>query len=180
MRFPGEVFDKETNNHYNYFRDYDPQTGRYVQSDPIGLTGINTYSYAGGNPLSNFDATGLEIVPIGTNSEKARIRKGLDDLAKASPTVAKMIASLRASSCIYTIEVGSEKDHYGVDKNDNPRPRNIVWNPNLTQVGDGSKPWQTRSSFIGLGHELIHAYAEDKGFTPQGDTVRDQLSFDEY
>ena len=39
LRFPGQVFDKETNLHYNYFRDYDPQVGRYVQSDPIGLRG---------------------------------------------------------------------------------------------------------------------------------------------
>lgn len=36
LRLPGQYFDKETNLHYNYFRDYDPGTGRYVQPDPIG------------------------------------------------------------------------------------------------------------------------------------------------
>lgn len=41
-------FDRETNTHYNTFRDCDPSTGRYVQSDPIGLRGgINLYE---GNP----------------------------------------------------------------------------------------------------------------------------------
>jgi RHS repeat-associated protein len=39
LRLPGQVYDVESNLHYNYFRDYSPETGRYVQSDPIGLNG---------------------------------------------------------------------------------------------------------------------------------------------
>ncbi len=38
-RFPGQYLDKETNLHYNYFRYYEPETGRYISPDPIGLAG---------------------------------------------------------------------------------------------------------------------------------------------
>jgi RHS repeat-associated protein len=63
LRFLGQVFDRETNNHYNHFRDYDPQTGRYIESDPIGLNGgINTYVYANSNPLILVDFLGLNGV----------------------------------------------------------------------------------------------------------------------
>ncbi|MFZ6659143.1 RHS repeat-associated core domain-containing protein, partial [Undibacterium sp. TJN19] len=61
IRFAGQYFDQETGLHYNYFRDYDPRTGRYVESDPIGLAGgMTTYGYVGANPVSLVDARGLD------------------------------------------------------------------------------------------------------------------------
>jgi len=66
LRFPGQYFDRETNLAYNYFRDYDPGIGRYVESDPIGLNGgINTYAYAKDSPLINKDPKGLFNLPSG-------------------------------------------------------------------------------------------------------------------
>jgi RHS repeat-associated protein len=59
LRMPGQYYDKETTTFYNYFRDYDPALGRYVQSDPIGLWGgLNTYGYALQSPLSHIDPDG--------------------------------------------------------------------------------------------------------------------------
>ncbi|MDV3441543.1 RHS repeat-associated core domain-containing protein, partial [Pseudomonas otitidis] len=74
LRFPGQIADAHSALYYNYFRDYDPETGRYVESDPIGLDGgLNTYGYVMGNPIYYTDTLGLEPhVPYDTFSE-ARI-----------------------------------------------------------------------------------------------------------
>ena len=72
LRFPGQYFDKESGLSYNYFRDYDGTTGRYVQSDPIGLEGgVNTFTYANGNAAAGIDPMGLATIvgapPYGPN-----------------------------------------------------------------------------------------------------------------
>ena len=60
LRFPGQFYDQRSKLNYNYFRDYDPNTGRYIESDPIGLAGgVNTYGYVGQNPVRASDALGL-------------------------------------------------------------------------------------------------------------------------
>ncbi|MDQ1832764.1 RHS repeat-associated core domain-containing protein, partial [Massilia scottii] len=60
LRMPGQYYDRSTNLFHNYHRDYDPQSGRYIQSDPVGLVaGINTYIYALGRPASHTDRLGL-------------------------------------------------------------------------------------------------------------------------
>ena len=66
-RFAGQYYSDESSLHYNYFRDYDPSTGRYIESDPIGLRGgINTYAYVDSDPVSKVDPQGLDahVIPI--------------------------------------------------------------------------------------------------------------------
>lgn len=82
LRFPGQVHDTESNLYYNYYRDYDPSLGRYIQADPIGVhnkgysperitakdigvdlpmayQGLNMiYGYSTQNPLNKYDQTG--------------------------------------------------------------------------------------------------------------------------
>ncbi len=64
LRFPGQYFDAETGFHYNYFRTYDPSTGRYVESDPIGWRGgLNSFNYTDQNPIARIDPLGLQTFP---------------------------------------------------------------------------------------------------------------------
>jgi RHS repeat-associated protein len=72
LRFPGQYYQAETGLNYNYFRDYDPQTGRYIESDPIGLDGgsMSTYSYVNDDPIDYIDPEGL----AGSGAPRRRVR----------------------------------------------------------------------------------------------------------
>ena len=72
-RFPGQVYDQETNLHYNWNRDYDPRIGKYIQSDPIGLAAgtTNTFEYVESNPLTFVDLQGLVKDSVSATIEAA-------------------------------------------------------------------------------------------------------------
>jgi len=95
MRFPGQRYDSATGMNYNYFRDYDPATGRYLESDPIGLSGgIATYVYAESMPNNSMDRLGLSPLDgVGVTNAKdscdlcAPGRKRFDNRTSAAQTV---------------------------------------------------------------------------------------------
>jgi RHS repeat-associated protein len=60
LRLPGQYYDTETGIAYNLHRDYDPSIGRFLTSDPLGVSaGLNTYAYVESDPINRIDPTGL-------------------------------------------------------------------------------------------------------------------------
>lgn len=62
LRFPGQYFDAETGLHQNWFRDYDPSIGRYLQPDPLGILegDRNSYAYVDNDPINFTDPEGMK------------------------------------------------------------------------------------------------------------------------
>ncbi|EMX8646124.1 RHS domain-containing protein, partial [Providencia stuartii] len=74
LRFQGQYFDKETGLHYNTFRYYAPDLGRFTQQDPIGLAGgLNLYQYAP-NPLTWIDPWGLSACGVKARAYEQKVQ----------------------------------------------------------------------------------------------------------
>ena len=75
IRYPGQYEDESTGLHYNTFRYYDPDVGRFISQDPIGLAGgENLYAYAP-NPMGWVDPWGWCAVALGKNMEAAGVKR---------------------------------------------------------------------------------------------------------
>ncbi|ALN78613.1 RHS repeat-associated core domain-containing protein [Lysobacter antibioticus] len=123
MRFPGQRFDAGTGFLYNYFRDYDPATGRYLQSDPIGLAaGISTYAYVGSSPLDGVD-------PLGLNKGGGSRPAGAG-INSAAATIVPV--NTQATALIYRIQQINPQYQYGTigPRGANATPQDIF---NLTR-----------------------------------------------
>ena len=152
LRFPGQLYDRETNTHYNYFRDYDPQLGRYVQSDPIGLDGgTNLYAYVGNHPTNSVDPTGQVIKIIGDRN--GDYKKAIDYL-KQDRGMKSIIDRLNNSPIPYTVNLNDEDDD-GYDEDSlrldwDPHSALCIKDDDLVLTGESQSP------ALGLGHELDH------------------------
>jgi RHS repeat-associated protein len=117
LRFPGQLFDGEAGLHQNRFRDYDPATANYVESDPLGLGGgnLSTYAYAASDPLSSLDPDGLAsrgraipalpqllppaIVIPGTPENSSWVHNATDALSLPSSPIPNTQSSAQAKNC---------------------------------------------------------------------------------
>jgi len=78
FRDPGQYYMAETGLNQNVNRDYDSLTGRYIESDLIGLAGgVNTYAYVLSDPVSLTDPFGLRAL---TECEKNLLRPYIPDV----------------------------------------------------------------------------------------------------
>jgi RHS repeat-associated protein len=141
LRFPGQQYDSETQTHYNYFRDYEPGTGRYLESDPIGLRGgFGTFSFVKSSPVRWSDSLGL-----GPNE----LARQLADLARQ---VRNRIDGSRKSTVVFAKICGpGGKTRYMGAANSNapslgPPPSGITWAPR-----GGSSEHAEDNLFNGLG-----------------------------
>ena len=111
LGFPGQRRDRETGLWYNYLRDcYDPATGRYCQSDPIGLRGgLNTYEYVNSTPLSSTDIFGLASDGV-DQWGKPKGPVGVPDVsAQAQQDLAKRLAQLLCPPSCWQIQADIEE-----------------------------------------------------------------------
>ncbi len=135
LRFPGQYFDDETGNHYNWYRYYDPASGRYVEKDPVGLRGgINLFSYVQNNATNKIDQFGLRTwtvdsaggsyglsIIIGVSGQKIRFISNCENGTRLKKTYLVVGAGIGLSAKI-TI-AGNSSGHLGATTvTDNPSP----------------------------------------------------------
>ena len=132
FRFQGQYYDEESGLHYNRFRYYDPEIGRFVSQDPIGLKGGgNLYAYVA-NPTLWIDPLGLDhrdvfwkVVKHDTHREKYQIHHIFpQELFRGERN------NLRASQVLRCHNIAQDGIHnlIGLPKNEHDNPRkNEYW-----------------------------------------------------
>jgi RHS repeat-associated protein len=138
LRFPGQYYDAETGMHYNWYRQYNVNIGRYIRSDPMGLYGgLNTYTYASGNPMRYADPFGLLCIPIlGEVTDWAEIWRGSPQYKLISANFTE-VGTGPLGFCLFRRAVRLEEERQA-------RSREYCWECEDEQCGQKNCRWRMR------------------------------------
>jgi RHS repeat-associated protein len=155
VRYAGMFYLPETGFYLTHYRFYDPNTGRWLNRDPIGERGgLNLYGYVGGNPVNYTDPLGLVVY------YDQRLAGPLGELLAGSKTARDFYNELHNAKEIYTI-------HYNRGKlpETNVDSGQIFMDPEFLKCyefeGDDGKRHGI-SARRALGHELAHIVIDRK------------------
>ncbi|MEU9736040.1 DUF6531 domain-containing protein, partial [Streptomyces sp. NPDC048002] len=149
LRFPGQYHDLETGHHYNLHRHYDPETGRYLSTDPLGLfPAPNPVTYVD-NPLTGADPFGLSPYdPI--RIKPGQQLPGAYHLSPAEADFVKQLAAKRPNLQIYrTHGEKFQGDFMVVDRSD---PKNLVAFVVDHKMGGGNAGQQLKNAATAARH----------------------------
>jgi len=139
LRFPGQYYDQETGLHYNFFRYYNSQVGRYLRPDPMGHKGgSHPFTYSDNNSINKLDPKGLFTITGNCGGNKAAIRAAVES---ACNTLETTITDPKLRKCIKKrCDAENIKCHPCVNQND---PDTMGYN----------------NCFLGICSYTIHIYA---------------------
>ncbi|WP_193395391.1 RHS repeat-associated core domain-containing protein, partial [Pseudomonas syringae] len=159
LRFQGQYFDAETGLHYNTFRYYDPEIGRFITQDPIGLEGgFNLYGYCR-NPTAWIDPLGLDWNYFLSNEDGAYYHGRASDKTSLSDVMRR-----------HGKNEGADGVRFGTgDSISQITPRGTDYDVvrGIENAGVREKPILGRGSANVRGN-IIHGMADDKLPTEKG------------
>jgi RHS repeat-associated protein len=160
LRFPGQYFDPESSLHYNHFRLYDPETSRYLSTDPLGMTPApNPVSYVS-NPHIGADPLGLAPCSpdASERSKQGQVQDGVERTLDNS-----------LDKTTYLQDVARK---YGINLRGSGQDISVVFDPDLppsqqgvTRAAEGGRVirvgpdgiWNDATAANTIAHELSHA-----------------------